>query len=156
MSIKASPTYCTDLFDTCVTLFHIFFILFFYDFSMNLTGKSGEEHATNYLVNTCKYTLIQRNFSTKYGEIDIITLDKEDFVCIEVKTSRSELYESPALRVSKQKLNRIYRTAEIFLQKKPQYRSFTMRIDVIAVVFCCSDSKNRIQHFKNVNLYDTI
>ena len=123
---------------------------------MNSMGKRGEECVANYLINTCKYRLIQRNFSTKYGEIDIIALDKEDLVCVEVKTSTSDIYESPALRVNRLKLQRFYRTAEIFLQKNSQYRPLYLRIDVIGVIFSCSNNKNRIQHFKNVTLYDTI
>ena len=42
-------------------------------------GKQGEDYACQYL-ETKGYQIIQRNFSCKQGEIDIIAKDKEEYV----------------------------------------------------------------------------
>ena len=54
-------------------------------------GKQGENYACQYL-KTKGYQIIQRNFSCKQGEIDIIAKDKEEYVFIEVKTRHNFHY----------------------------------------------------------------
>ncbi len=45
-------------------------------------GKEGEEEATKYLERQ-GYQIVQRNFSCRQGEIDIIAKDKKEYVFIE-------------------------------------------------------------------------
>ena len=54
-------------------------------------GKCGEEIATQYLENL-GYSIICRNFITNTAEIDIIAIDKDEYVFIEVKTRGSKRY----------------------------------------------------------------
>ena len=55
------------------------------------TGKIGEDLATKYLENL-GYTIVERNFVAKQGEIDIIAKDKQELVFVEVKTRTNTLY----------------------------------------------------------------
>lgn len=56
-------------------------------------GKSGEDMACEYLVNK-RFTIIERNFRKKWGEIDIIAKDlKGVLVFVEVKTIQQSLWQ---------------------------------------------------------------
>ena len=81
----------------------------------NLSSKEkgflGEERVVNFLVNK-NYQILFRNWRTKFGEIDIIALDKSNLngdtlVFLEVKTLPSGNAETleKELSVTKQKKN---------------------------------------------------
>ena len=57
-------------------------------------GESGEEYALTLLKNN-GYQIIQRNFRSKIGEIDIIALQSGNLVFIEVKTRWSAKFGKP-------------------------------------------------------------
>ena len=54
-------------------------------------GQTGEDIAEIYLVKK-GYKIIERNFSCRQGEIDIIAKYKEEVVFIEVKTRTNKRY----------------------------------------------------------------
>ena len=51
---------------------------------MNSLGKLGERYAANYLIKH-KYKLVESNFQSRFGEIDIIVKNKSYLVFVEVK-----------------------------------------------------------------------
>jgi putative endonuclease len=51
-------------------------------------GKIGEEYACQVLKED-GYTILERNFSIREGEIDVVAKKKGTTYCIEVKTARS-------------------------------------------------------------------
>jgi len=59
-------------------------------------GKLGEKIAEKYLIKN-KYTIIEKNFYSKQGEIDIIAEEKDtrEIVFIEVKTRTNSKYGRP-------------------------------------------------------------
>lgn len=94
-------------------------------------GKSGEEMATQYLIKE-KYKILERNFKSKQGEIDIIALDKKEIVFIEVKSRTSKAYGNPNDAVDTKKKKHIYNTAQYYtyihnLEDEP------IRFDVIEI-----------------------
>ena len=109
-------------------------------------GKSGEDIACKYLEKQ-KYKIIERNFNSKMGEIDIIAKDKNELVLIEVKTRTSNEYGLPAESVTKRKIKHIYRTAEFYIYTR-KIENTDIRIDVIEVYI--ADGKIKINHLKNV------
>lgn len=119
---------------------------------MNTLGKLAEDCAALYLRDN-RYKIIERNFSCKYGEIDIIALRNAKVVCIEVKSSKSRLYDSPALRVSRIKLLKIKASYQIFLSKSPLYREYPYTIDVLAVQLHILRSPE-IEHFQDLTESD--
>jgi len=69
-------------------------------------GKSGEEEAINFLKRN-KYKILNRNFKTKFGEIDIIAKKNGEIVFIEVKTRNTTLFGYPEEAIDKRKINHI-------------------------------------------------
>ena len=69
-------------------------------------GNFGEDEAIRYLIKN-KYKIIERNYSCKLGEIDIIAKDKDVLVFIEVKTRTNDKYGSPSLAVNYYKKRKI-------------------------------------------------
>lgn len=96
-------------------------------------GIFGEEYTTSYLTDM-GYRIIERNYRTRYGEIDIIAEQAETIVFVEVKSRRSRIYGEPREAVSLRKQQKLLRTAMIFLQEK-HWEERACRFDVVEVVF---------------------
>ena len=109
-------------------------------------GKFGENEAVEYLKQK-GYKILERNFSCKRGEIDIIALDKKEIVFIEIKARMSLKYGLPSEAVTKRKLEHIYKTAEYFLYVR-NLESENTRIDVIEIYI--KNNKVIINHLKQV------
>lgn len=109
-------------------------------------GKEGEIEAEQYLISK-GYRIIEKNFSCKRGEIDIVALEKNELVFCEVKTRTSIEYGLPSEAVTKKKLEHILKTAEFYLYTRNLEKEF-VRIDVIEIY--ANRQKNRINHIKQV------
>ena len=85
-------------------------------YERHAVGKKGEEIANDFLIKE-GYTIVERNFECKAGEIDIIAFDnkKEEIVFIEVKTRTNIKYGNPADAVDYRKQKHIYKSARFFL-----------------------------------------
>ena len=81
-------------------------------------GKLGEKIAEKYLIKN-KYTIIEKNFYSKQGEIDIIAEEKDtrEIVFIEVKTRTNEKYGRASEAVNKIKKIHMKKSAAIFLKE---------------------------------------
>ena len=108
------------------------------------TGKIGEDLAVSYLKKQ-HYQIIERNFSCKQGEIDIIAQDKKELVFIEVKTRSSALYGMPKEAVDTNKKKHIYHAAEFYVYVK-KIPDIPVRIDVIEIYK--KNQKYFIHHIK--------
>ncbi len=95
-------------------------------------GNYGEEKATKYLVQN-GYSIIQRNFRTNYGELDIICKKESFIVFVEVKTLPNGNSELLSHVLDKRKQKRILKTAKRFLAIYRQYSNDYIRFDVIVV-----------------------
>lgn len=109
-------------------------------------GRFGEDEAEKYLKQK-GYKILERNFSCKRGEIDIIALDKGVIVFVEIKARVSLKYGLPSEAVTENKLKHIYKTAEYYLYKRNLLNENT-RIDVIEVYI--KNKKVIINHLKQV------
>lgn len=116
---------------------------------VNPTAKLGEDLATKFLQDK-GFKILERNFSVRYGEIDIIALDyKEQFlVFIEVKTRTSENFGSPLESITPWKIDSLVKTAQFYKlthTKLPE----SLRIDAISVKIF-KDKKPQIEHVQNI------
>jgi putative endonuclease len=76
-------------------------------------------------------TLVQQNFSCRWGEIDLILRDQETLVFVEVRQRSSARFGGAAASVSAGKQAKLWRTAEVYLQRIR--RIPVCRFDLIAI-----------------------
>lgn len=109
------------------------------------TGQSGEYIAAGALTKK-GYEILERNFSNRFGEIDIIAKDNETLVFVEVKAKVGETFGTPEDMISPGKLARIRNMATIYLNGQ----SVPCRIDVVAIVLGEQNEVLRLTHYENV------
>ncbi len=114
-------------------------------------GKLGESQAQNYL-NSQNYQIIETNFRSKFGEIDIIAIDysTNELAFVEVKTRTSETFGSPAESLTRTKRNRIIKTALIFLNTTTKNIPRHWRIDLIGIQLNGEYKFQDLIHLKNI------
>lgn len=105
-------------------------------------GSQKELLASNYLESK-GYKIIQKNFWTKYGEIDIIAYDDSILVFTEVKYRNSTKYGFPEEAVSIKKQNSIRSAAYYYMSKYNLSPDNPYRFDVIVLL------DNNITHYIN-------
>lgn len=76
-------------------------------------GAFGEQRAVSFLEDK-GFLIIDRNFHSRFGEIDIIATKDDVLHFIEVKSGEGE----PIYNITPSKLSKIIRTADIYMQKK--------------------------------------
>lgn len=106
-------------------------------------GALGEEYAAEYLKKK-GYKEIARNFSSRFGEIDLIMLDRDQLVFVEIKTRSSNIFGTPGEAVTYQKLTKMIKTSQFFLARYSKYRNY--RFDVIEILTQGTISVNHIQN----------
>ena len=94
---------------------------------MNSLGKLGERYAANYLIKH-KYKLVESNFQSRFGEIDIIVKNKSYLVFVEVKQRDVNSIATPAEFVDKPKQNKIIATANYTWQIIPRIYSHDLML----------------------------
>ena len=94
-------------------------------------GKYGENIAAKYL-KTHGYKIVERNYYCKFGEIDIIALNKDMLVFVEVKTRSSRKTIPPEFTVTKYKQNKIKKTARNYIGKH-SILNRDCRFDIVAI-----------------------
>jgi putative endonuclease len=118
-----------------------------------LLGLFGEDHAVKYLKKN-GYRIIERNYSNKLGEIDIVAKEKGTIVFVEVKTRNSTLFGSPKEAVHLQKQKKISKVALAWL-KQHNKMGEKARFDVVAILQANSDkNKNELQIELVKNAFD--
>lgn len=96
------------------------------------SGDYGEELAARFLKSR-GYEIIEQNYHSKYGEIDIIAKNDRNIAFVEVKSRSSEYCGLPREAVTPAKQRKIIRTAYAYLIKNES--DLSPRFDVIEVYF---------------------
>lgn len=113
-------------------------------------GAFGESLATEYLSEK-GYKVLERNFSCRIGEVDIIAMQEDTVAFIEVKTRSSEKFGLPSEAVSLTKQNRIVKTALYYMQRN-RLLDYMCRFDVIEIIVD-PENKSRINLIKDAFQY---
>jgi len=114
---------------------------------MNKFGEFSENIACDYLL-LRGMEILDRNFRTKYGEIDIIARELADniIVFVEVKARTSFNFGLPEESITNKKKRKIIKSSFFYLQEK-KLEHQNIRFDVIAIK---KDKDNFvIKHIKN-------
>lgn len=105
-------------------------------------GKWGEKVAVLEL-QKIGYTIIETNFTSYYGEIDIIAKNHSGIIFIEVKTRSSDRYGYGIEAISKTKQKHLIHTAHYYLKQKKIYNT-PYQIDVATL----EKQKNKTWKFR--------
>lgn len=112
-------------------------------------GKRGEDIAVAFLKKK-GFTILDRNFRIRGGEIDIVAQDKKTLVFIEVKTRSSSEFGSPFEAITPWKLRALIRTAQFYKAKHPQLPDL-MRIDAVGVMVDYQQGTTKVEHIENIS-----
>ncbi|MDK2984714.1 MAG: putative endonuclease [Clostridia bacterium] len=95
-------------------------------------GNEAEELARRKLISQ-NYQIIERNFTCKIGEIDIIAKDGDTIVFVEVRSRKNCNYGSPQETVNLKKQRKLRNLAQYYL-KINNLMDADCRFDVVAIV----------------------
>ena len=109
-------------------------------------GRYGEERAAIYLQDR-GYEILERNWRSRNGEIDLVTRDKGLIVFVEVKTRNGSGYGHPFEAITAEKVSRMRRLAADWCSAK-QVSGLKVRLDAISVLI--SGGRVSIEHLKQV------
>lgn len=109
------------------------------------TGAWGEELALRYLTQR-GYKLVERNYRTRYGELDLILRHDDTLVFVEVKLRRGVGFGDPLEAVTPRKQAAVRTLAERYLsERKPDFDA--IRFDVVGILV--GDGTRRIVHVED-------
>ncbi len=96
------------------------------------SGDLGEELARRYLTGK-DYEIVESNYRTRRGELDLISRHADTLVIVEVKLRRRTAYGTPLEAVTPRKQQAIRLKAEEYLaEKSPEFQS--LRFDVVGIL----------------------
>ena len=101
------------------------------NFYKKFLGRKGEIEAGKFLVQK-GYKILERNFKTHIGEVDIIALDEDTICFVEVKTRTSSDFGAPSEAVNEKKQQKYYLVAEQYLLKNKKTEC-PCRFDVVEI-----------------------
>ncbi|MFZ2025075.1 MAG: YraN family protein [Microgenomates group bacterium] len=111
-------------------------------------GKLGESLAANYLQKR-GFTIIERNFRVRYGEIDLVAKDADTLVFVEVKTRMSTQFGLPEEAITPKKLHEIIKTLEMYALRH-HVQQMQLRIDAVAIQMNADYTVRDIRHIENI------
>ena len=120
-------------------------------------GKIGELIAFNFLIKN-GFSVIERNFRRKFGEIDIIGRSKDGIlIFFEIKTIVDKPgfpdFLKPEDNLNFKKLSKLRRIAQFFARKNPSliFEQKGWRIDLVAIILEMDEkSVKNIRHYENI------
>jgi putative endonuclease len=95
-------------------------------------GREGEDRVARYLTDS-GWLVIERNWRTRLGEIDIIVLRRDTIAFVEVKTWPHGVGADLELVIGHAKRKRMVETAKCFLGTHRQYSGMYVRFDVFLI-----------------------
>jgi putative endonuclease len=113
-----------------------------------LIGNLGESLAATFLEKK-GYTILERNWRTPYGEIDLIAQESDVIVFVEVKTRASRTLGPPEISITPRKEEHMRSAAKYYIQQHPELLT-DWRIDAVTIQLHKNNSPLLIDHFENV------
>ena len=112
-------------------------------------GTEGERLAAEHLIRR-GFAILDRNFRTRWGELDIVAYDGRTIAFCEVKTRRMERGEgTPFESIHRRKRGRVRRMAGSWMRERPDRPSAAViRCDAIAVTFDRTGRLVAIEHLE--------
>lgn len=112
-------------------------------------GLLGENIASDFLRKK-GYTILEKNFKKRYGEIDIVAVQENTLIFIEVKTRTSSQFGSPLEAITPWKLQAVIRSAQYYKLTHKNLPDL-MRIDAVSIMLSSDGSVEHIELAKNIS-----
>jgi putative endonuclease len=111
-------------------------------------GRVGEQLAAEHLVHR-GFQIVERNFRTRWGELDIIALDGRTLVFCEVKTRRVGVAVPPFEALHPRKRSQVRKIARHWLSCRSERPiASQLRFDAIGVTFDGSGQLVSLDHLE--------
>ncbi len=111
-------------------------------------GQKGEALAAKFLISN-RYRILERNFNTRWGEIDLICFFDNIVIFVEVKLRSSSL-DNALSSVSRSKQKKMVKTAQEYLFLHPELQDYPIRFDIITILQ--KEKQYQLKHFKDAFL----
>jgi len=111
-------------------------------------GDWGEQLAVKYL-RKLGYYILEKNWRSREGEIDLIAIDDKTFVFIEVKTRKTATYGYPVESITNRKQEKMIKCIQKYLSQHHGLQHYQIRIDIILIKLDKKGKKARLQHLVN-------
>ncbi len=95
-----------------------------------MTAALGEDAAAQYLAHV-GYTIVERNYRCRAGEVDVVARDGDQLVFVEVRTRSSPRFGTPEESITSTKAAKMADCAFSYLAERGAARSW--RIDFVGV-----------------------
>lgn len=96
-------------------------------------GKQAEKTAAEFL-KAKGYKILQCNYRTKFGEVDIIAEDKGTICFVEVKARHSDVFGEPSEAISRHKQRQISKSAICYLKENNAFGR-SARFDILTLLY---------------------
>lgn len=110
-------------------------------------GDSGERVAALYLQQR-GYTIVERGFRTRAGEIDLVAQDADGLAFVEVRTRRGNALGSPEESLTAPKRQKLLYVSNQYIAAHPQFGDCAWRIDLVAIEIDASGRITRMDLIK--------
>lgn len=98
-------------------------------------GQAGEQAVSQWL-QARGWQIRHQRWRCRGGELDLIATQGQQLVFVEVKTRRAFNWDAQGLlSITTTKQQRLWRAAEIFLARFPQYQNWPCRFDLALVSY---------------------
>ncbi len=110
-------------------------------------GRKAEDIACEF-IKKHGLKIIKKNFRSRFGEIDIIALDKNTLVFLEVRSVSSLKFGFPEESITSSKKKRLVSTAQVFIKNNETLKKYGCRFDFIGIIW--KTDKPEIKWTKNI------
>ena len=110
-------------------------------------GLRFEDRARSYLTRQ-GLGLLETNFRSRFGEIDLIMQEGETICFVEVKYRESSDYGGAASTITRSKQRKLVKTALFYLTRHRRYAQRPLRFDAL-LIQRQADGSERIEWIKN-------
>lgn len=104
-------------------------------------GNLAEDRACKFLMENA-FSILERNFYSRFGEIDVIAVKDEVLHFVEVKSGLD--YESAIQNITPKKLTRLTRTGDVYMKKNS--------LDILFVYDAIVVTPKSVEYIENITL----
>lgn len=96
-------------------------------------GFEMEEEAAKFLI-SCGYEILERNFYTRFGELDMVATQEGCLVFVEVKYRKTAAYGYPEEAITAVKKNAMRKAAQYYLYLHQNFDGKPCRFDLVSIL----------------------